>query len=170
MSECVTCAVIGSSDLLHKGFTSITNPEGWVGHPLDPIGTLFSTLVDTGREDEGEVSGMNRHTHTHTTPTLCTHMCTYTHKVHRQNNKNLHIPPKRIYLQSEPGSKSLLRQICDLKHELGLLLKPKAVYMKPRIGGGQAEIFPSLCLSISSAFLMPHHFNVFIPPSLIHEI
>ncbi|XP_031433018.1 zinc finger SWIM domain-containing protein 6 isoform X2 [Clupea harengus] len=44
-------------DLLHKGFTSITNPEGWVGHPLDPIGTLFSTLVDTGREDEGEVSG-----------------------------------------------------------------------------------------------------------------
>uniref|UniRef100_A0A8C1V9D0 Zinc finger, SWIM-type containing 6 n=1 Tax=Cyprinus carpio TaxID=7962 RepID=A0A8C1V9D0_CYPCA len=30
-------------DLLHKGVTSITNLEGWVGHPLDPIGTLFST-------------------------------------------------------------------------------------------------------------------------------
>uniref|UniRef100_A0AAR2KQK3 ZSWIM4-8 C-terminal domain-containing protein n=1 Tax=Pygocentrus nattereri TaxID=42514 RepID=A0AAR2KQK3_PYGNA len=28
-------------DLLHKGMTSITNLEGWVGHPLDPIGTLF---------------------------------------------------------------------------------------------------------------------------------
>uniref|UniRef100_A0A8C1RMK9 Zinc finger SWIM-type containing 6 n=1 Tax=Cyprinus carpio TaxID=7962 RepID=A0A8C1RMK9_CYPCA len=26
-------------DLLHKGVTSITNLEGWVGHPLDPIGT-----------------------------------------------------------------------------------------------------------------------------------
>ncbi|XP_076140231.1 zinc finger SWIM domain-containing protein 6-like [Alosa pseudoharengus] len=44
-------------DLLHKGITSITNPEGWVGHPLDPIGTLFSTLMETGREDDGDVSG-----------------------------------------------------------------------------------------------------------------
>ncbi|KAL2100464.1 hypothetical protein ACEWY4_004858 [Coilia grayii] len=44
-------------DLLCKGITSITNPEGWVGHPLDPIGTLFSTLMETGREDEGDVSG-----------------------------------------------------------------------------------------------------------------
>uniref|UniRef100_A0A8C1LNR2 Zinc finger, SWIM-type containing 6 n=1 Tax=Cyprinus carpio TaxID=7962 RepID=A0A8C1LNR2_CYPCA len=35
-------------DLLHKGVTSITNLEGWVGHPLDPIGTLFSTLMETG--------------------------------------------------------------------------------------------------------------------------
>uniref|UniRef100_A0A671MYM5 Zinc finger SWIM domain-containing protein 6-like n=1 Tax=Sinocyclocheilus anshuiensis TaxID=1608454 RepID=A0A671MYM5_9TELE len=39
-------------DLLHKGVTSITNLEGWVGHPLDPIGTLFSTLMETGRGDE----------------------------------------------------------------------------------------------------------------------
>ncbi|KAG7280149.1 hypothetical protein CRUP_003776 [Coryphaenoides rupestris] len=39
-------------DLLHKGVTSTTNPEGWVGHPLDPIGTLFSTLMGTdGSED-----------------------------------------------------------------------------------------------------------------------
>uniref|UniRef100_A0AAZ3REQ8 ZSWIM4-8 C-terminal domain-containing protein n=1 Tax=Oncorhynchus tshawytscha TaxID=74940 RepID=A0AAZ3REQ8_ONCTS len=38
--------------LLHKGMTSVTNMEGWVGHPLDPIGTLFSTLLDTGRGDE----------------------------------------------------------------------------------------------------------------------
>uniref|UniRef100_A0A8C9UA80 Zinc finger SWIM-type containing 6 n=1 Tax=Scleropages formosus TaxID=113540 RepID=A0A8C9UA80_SCLFO len=33
-------------ELLHKGVTSITNTEGWVGHPLDPIGTLFSTLTE----------------------------------------------------------------------------------------------------------------------------
>uniref|UniRef100_A0A8C7MAZ0 Zinc finger SWIM-type containing 6 n=1 Tax=Oncorhynchus kisutch TaxID=8019 RepID=A0A8C7MAZ0_ONCKI len=39
-------------ELLHKGMTSVTNMEGWVGHPLDPIGTLFSTLLDTGRGDE----------------------------------------------------------------------------------------------------------------------
>lgn len=41
-------------ELLHKGHTSITNMEGWVGHPLDPIGTLFSTLTESGRPgDEG---------------------------------------------------------------------------------------------------------------------
>ncbi|KAJ8260841.1 hypothetical protein COCON_G00165640 [Conger conger] len=39
-------------ELLLKGVTSITNLEGWVGHPLDPIGTLFSTLTERG-EDEG---------------------------------------------------------------------------------------------------------------------
>uniref|UniRef100_A0A674AG18 Zinc finger SWIM-type containing 6 n=1 Tax=Salmo trutta TaxID=8032 RepID=A0A674AG18_SALTR len=39
-------------ELLHKGITSITNMEGWVGHPLDPIGTLFSTLTETGRGTE----------------------------------------------------------------------------------------------------------------------
>lgn len=26
--------------------------EGWVGHPLDPIGTLFSTLTESGRVGE----------------------------------------------------------------------------------------------------------------------
>uniref|UniRef100_A0A673CE23 Zinc finger SWIM domain-containing protein 6 n=1 Tax=Sphaeramia orbicularis TaxID=375764 RepID=A0A673CE23_9TELE len=31
-------------ELLHKGVTSVTNLEGWVGHPLDPIGTLFRTV------------------------------------------------------------------------------------------------------------------------------
>lgn len=40
------------SELLHKGHTSITNMEGWVGHPLDPIGTLFSTLTESGRGGE----------------------------------------------------------------------------------------------------------------------
>ncbi|CAB1320059.1 unnamed protein product [Coregonus sp. 'balchen'] len=39
-------------ELLHKAVTSITNMEGWVGHPLDPIGTLFSTLTETGRGAE----------------------------------------------------------------------------------------------------------------------
>ncbi|KAM9735793.1 zinc finger SWIM domain-containing protein 6-like [Menidia menidia] len=41
-------------ELLHRGVTSITNLEGWVGHPLDPIGTLFSTLTETeaGRSAE----------------------------------------------------------------------------------------------------------------------
>ncbi|XP_031731002.1 zinc finger SWIM domain-containing protein 6-like isoform X1 [Anarrhichthys ocellatus] len=39
-------------ELLHKGVTSVTNLEGWVGHPLDPIGTLFSTLTETGRGSE----------------------------------------------------------------------------------------------------------------------
>lgn len=37
--------------------TSITNLEGWVGHPLDPIGTLFSTLMETGRGDEDSSQG-----------------------------------------------------------------------------------------------------------------
>lgn len=40
------------TELLHKGITSVTNLEGWVGHPLDPIGTLFSTLMETGRGSE----------------------------------------------------------------------------------------------------------------------
>ncbi|XP_047228721.1 zinc finger SWIM domain-containing protein 6 isoform X3 [Girardinichthys multiradiatus] len=35
-------------ELLHRGVTSVTNLEGWVGHPLDPIGTLFGTLMETG--------------------------------------------------------------------------------------------------------------------------
>ncbi|XP_016898138.2 zinc finger SWIM domain-containing protein 6-like [Cynoglossus semilaevis] len=39
-------------ELLQKGHTSITNMEGWVGHPLDPIGTLFCTLTESGRAGE----------------------------------------------------------------------------------------------------------------------
>lgn len=38
-----------TAELLFKGVTSITALEGWVGHPLDPIGTLFNTLMETGR-------------------------------------------------------------------------------------------------------------------------
>uniref|UniRef100_A0A8C7XDR6 Zinc finger SWIM-type containing 6 n=1 Tax=Oryzias sinensis TaxID=183150 RepID=A0A8C7XDR6_9TELE len=43
-------------ELLHKGHTSITNMEGWVGHPLDPIGTLFSTLTESGRVGDEALS------------------------------------------------------------------------------------------------------------------
>uniref|UniRef100_A0A670XPH3 Zinc finger SWIM-type containing 6 n=1 Tax=Pseudonaja textilis TaxID=8673 RepID=A0A670XPH3_PSETE len=39
-------------ELLHKGIISITNLEGWVGHPLDPIGTLFSSLMEACRVDD----------------------------------------------------------------------------------------------------------------------
>ncbi|XP_038589965.1 zinc finger SWIM domain-containing protein 6 [Micropterus salmoides] len=45
-------------ELLHKGITSVTNLEGWVGHPLDPIGTLFSTLTETGRVSEDSATAM----------------------------------------------------------------------------------------------------------------
>uniref|UniRef100_UPI00358F311A zinc finger SWIM domain-containing protein 6-like isoform X2 n=1 Tax=Myxine glutinosa TaxID=7769 RepID=UPI00358F311A len=33
-------------EILQKGTTSTTTLEGWVGHPLDPIGCLFATLTD----------------------------------------------------------------------------------------------------------------------------
>uniref|UniRef100_A0A7N6BQ55 SWIM-type domain-containing protein n=1 Tax=Anabas testudineus TaxID=64144 RepID=A0A7N6BQ55_ANATE len=49
-------------ELLHKGTTSVTNLEGWVGHPLDPICTLFSTLMDSGRGSEDGASGTHRYT------------------------------------------------------------------------------------------------------------
>ncbi|KAF3858525.1 hypothetical protein F7725_011726 [Dissostichus mawsoni] len=39
-------------DLLQRGMTSTTNLEGWVGHPLDPIGCLFVTLTETCRVDD----------------------------------------------------------------------------------------------------------------------
>lgn len=57
-----------TAELLHKGITSVTNLEGWVGHPLDPIGTLFSTLMETGRGSEDgamvllDFSGTHRYT------------------------------------------------------------------------------------------------------------
>uniref|UniRef100_A0A7N6FI38 ZSWIM4-8 C-terminal domain-containing protein n=1 Tax=Anabas testudineus TaxID=64144 RepID=A0A7N6FI38_ANATE len=40
------------SELLQRGVTSTTNLEGWVGHPLDPIGCLFTTLTETCRVDD----------------------------------------------------------------------------------------------------------------------
>uniref|UniRef100_A0A8C5D1H0 Zinc finger, SWIM-type containing 5 n=1 Tax=Gadus morhua TaxID=8049 RepID=A0A8C5D1H0_GADMO len=38
--------------LLHRGLTSTSTLEGWVGHPLDPIGCLFATLTETCRMDD----------------------------------------------------------------------------------------------------------------------
>ena len=32
--------------------TTTTNLEGWVGHPLDPIGCLFATLTETCRMED----------------------------------------------------------------------------------------------------------------------
>ncbi|XP_054615339.1 zinc finger SWIM domain-containing protein 5 [Dunckerocampus dactyliophorus] len=39
-------------ELLQRGMTTTTNLEGWVGHPLDPIGCLFTTLTETCRVDD----------------------------------------------------------------------------------------------------------------------
>ncbi|XP_067893090.1 zinc finger SWIM domain-containing protein 5 isoform X1 [Heterodontus francisci] len=39
-------------ELLHRGVTTITNLEGWVGHPLDPIGRLFITLTEACRLED----------------------------------------------------------------------------------------------------------------------
>ncbi|XP_072768929.1 zinc finger SWIM domain-containing protein 5 isoform X1 [Nerophis lumbriciformis] len=39
-------------ELLQRGLTTTTNLEGWVGHPLDPIGCLFATLTETCRVDD----------------------------------------------------------------------------------------------------------------------
>lgn len=47
------------TELLHKGLTSITNLEGWVGHPLDPIGTLFSSLMEACKADDEGFHGFS---------------------------------------------------------------------------------------------------------------
>ncbi|XP_010327753.2 zinc finger SWIM domain-containing protein 4 isoform X1 [Saimiri boliviensis] len=39
-------------ELLQKGSTCITNTEGWVGHPLDPIGCLCRALLEACRMEE----------------------------------------------------------------------------------------------------------------------
>nr|XP_054320211.1 zinc finger SWIM domain-containing protein 4 isoform X2 [Pongo pygmaeus] len=39
-------------ELLQKGSTCITNTEGWVGHPLDPIGCLCRALLEACRLEE----------------------------------------------------------------------------------------------------------------------
>ena len=48
------------AELLQRGATTITNLEGWVGHPLNPIGCLFLTLTEACRLEEEsclEISG-----------------------------------------------------------------------------------------------------------------
>nr|XP_015210633.1 PREDICTED: zinc finger SWIM domain-containing protein 5 [Lepisosteus oculatus] len=39
-------------ELLQRGVTTTTNLEGWVGHPLDPIGCLFGTLTEACRLED----------------------------------------------------------------------------------------------------------------------
>uniref|UniRef100_A0A8V0YBK1 SWIM-type domain-containing protein n=1 Tax=Gallus gallus TaxID=9031 RepID=A0A8V0YBK1_CHICK len=48
-----------NQELLYRGITSITNLEGWVGHPLDPIGTLFSSLMEACRVDDDNFHGFS---------------------------------------------------------------------------------------------------------------
>nr|XP_055197786.1 zinc finger SWIM domain-containing protein 5 isoform X4 [Nyctereutes procyonoides] len=48
-----------SPELLQRGTTTITNLEGWVGHPLDPIGCLFLTLTEACRlNDDGYLENL----------------------------------------------------------------------------------------------------------------
>ncbi|MED6293501.1 Zinc finger SWIM domain-containing protein 5, partial [Characodon lateralis] len=50
-------------ELLQRNVTSTTNLEGWVGHPLDPIGCLFITLTETCRMDDDntmDTGGINK--------------------------------------------------------------------------------------------------------------
>ncbi|KAM5238222.1 zinc finger SWIM domain-containing protein 4 isoform 2-T2 [Ctenodactylus gundi] len=49
-------ASVPSPELLQKGFTCITNTEGWVGHPLDPIGCLCRALLEACRLEEETLS------------------------------------------------------------------------------------------------------------------
>ncbi|XP_009868929.1 PREDICTED: zinc finger SWIM domain-containing protein 6, partial [Apaloderma vittatum] len=46
-------------ELLHREVTSITNIGGWVGHPLDPIGTLFSVFMEAYRADDESFHGFS---------------------------------------------------------------------------------------------------------------
>ena len=48
-----------NTELPHKSITSITNLEGWVGHPLDPVGTLFSSLMEACRMDDESFPGFS---------------------------------------------------------------------------------------------------------------
>lgn len=41
-----------SAELLQKGATGVTSTEGWVGHPLDPIGCLCRALLEACRLEE----------------------------------------------------------------------------------------------------------------------
>uniref|UniRef100_A0A8C2VKP4 Zinc finger SWIM-type containing 4 n=1 Tax=Chinchilla lanigera TaxID=34839 RepID=A0A8C2VKP4_CHILA len=43
-------------ELLQKGVTCISNTEGWVGHPLDPVGCLCRALLEACRLREETVS------------------------------------------------------------------------------------------------------------------
>lgn len=42
--------------------------EGWVGHPLDPIGTLFDTLAEASRIPDDQIPSTSSHTPTYLDP------------------------------------------------------------------------------------------------------
>ncbi|KAF4797117.1 hypothetical protein TURU_076371 [Turdus rufiventris] len=50
--ELANVTPIYKKELLQRGATTITNLEGWVGHPLNPIGCLFLTLTEACRLEE----------------------------------------------------------------------------------------------------------------------
>lgn len=79
---CLCMCVFVNAELLHKGITSVTNLEGWVGHPLDPIGTLFCTLMEMGRGSEDRVSSQLDFSGTDT--------LLLKHKYHRYHVEKLH--------------------------------------------------------------------------------
>ncbi|XP_036165216.1 zinc finger SWIM domain-containing protein 6 isoform X5 [Myotis myotis] len=51
-----------NQELPHKSITLITNLEGWVGHPLDPVGTLFSSLMEACHMDDESFPGFSSFT------------------------------------------------------------------------------------------------------------
>ncbi|XP_059550548.1 zinc finger SWIM domain-containing protein 6 isoform X3 [Myotis daubentonii] len=51
-----------NQELPHKSITLITNLEGWVGHPLDPVGTLFSSLMEACHMDDESFPGFSNFT------------------------------------------------------------------------------------------------------------
>lgn len=50
------------AELPHKSIALITNLEGWVGHPLDPVGTLFSSLMEACHMDDESFPGFSNFT------------------------------------------------------------------------------------------------------------
>lgn len=59
MSVCLTLGTSLFPELLQRGTTTITNLEGWVGHPLDPIGCLFLTLTEACRLNDDSYMEMS---------------------------------------------------------------------------------------------------------------
>lgn len=77
-------SIFSVTELLHRGVTSITNLEGWVGHPLDPIGTLFSSLMEACRVDDESFHGFSDFTGKA--------------KQREQSSIHLHLPEAFFYL------------------------------------------------------------------------
>lgn len=59
VSICLKLGTCLFPELLQRGTTTITNLEGWVGHPLDPIGCLFLTLTEACRLNDDSYMEMS---------------------------------------------------------------------------------------------------------------